>query len=130
MTLGHDESLKDYEERFKLSYKRARCTLDPKSLKLVLLRGIKEDLLETLKLLLGRDIYQLPYDDIKSVFKNHSREARKKDRASQVVASSSSSNTSIKSEIGNMLEDFKNEMLQTLSLQMDAMQIKRKHEEA
>jgi len=37
MTLGHDESLEDYEERFNLSYKRARCTLDLESLKLVLL---------------------------------------------------------------------------------------------
>ena len=37
MTLGNDESLEDYEERFQLSYKRARCTFDPESLKLVLL---------------------------------------------------------------------------------------------
>lgn len=29
MTLGNDESLEDYEEIFQLSYKRARCTLDP-----------------------------------------------------------------------------------------------------
>jgi len=37
MTMGSDESLEDYEERFQLSYKRVRCTLDPESLKLVLL---------------------------------------------------------------------------------------------
>lgn len=46
------------------------------------------------------------------------------------MVGSSSSNTSIKSEIGNMLEDFKSQMLQTLALQMDTMQIKRKKEEA
>ena len=57
MTLGNDESLEDYEERFQLSYKRARCTLDPKSLKLVLLRGVRENLLDTLHLLAGWDIY-------------------------------------------------------------------------
>lgn len=57
MTLGNDKSLEDYEERFQLSYKRARCTLDPKSLKLVLLSGVREDLLDTLHLLAGRDIY-------------------------------------------------------------------------
>ena len=51
MTIGSDESLEDYEERFQLSYKRARCTLDPDSLKLVLLRGIWEDLSDTLHLL-------------------------------------------------------------------------------
>jgi len=57
MTLGHDESLEDYEERFHLIYKRARSTLDPESLKLVLLKGIREDLLDTQNLLLGGDIY-------------------------------------------------------------------------
>jgi len=92
--------------------------------------GIREDLRETLNLLSGGDIYRLPYDGIKTVFKNHSRVVRKKGRASQAVANSSSSNTSIKIEIGKMLEEFNSGMLQTLSLQMDNMQIKRKEEEA
>eukprot|EP00253_Pinus_taeda_P025274 PITA_25274 len=51
MTMGSDESLENYEERFQLSYKRTKCTLDPESLKLVMLRGILEDLLDTLHLL-------------------------------------------------------------------------------
>ena len=59
MTMGSDESLEDYEESFQLSYKRARCILDPESLKLVLLRGVPEDLLDTFHLLAGGDIYQL-----------------------------------------------------------------------
>ena len=57
MTMGNDDSLEDYEERFQLSYKRARCTLDPESLKLVLLRGIPEDLLDTLHMLAGGGIF-------------------------------------------------------------------------
>ena len=80
MTMGSDESLEDNEERFQLNYKRVRCTLDPESLKLVLLRGIWEDLLDTLHLLTEGDIYQLSYEDIKTVFRNHSRVARKKCR--------------------------------------------------
>lgn len=100
------------------------------TLKLILLRGIREALLQTLNLLSRGDIYQLPYDDINTIFKNHSRVSRKKGRASQDLASSSSSNTSIKSEIGNTLEDFKNEMLHTLARQMDTMQINMKQEEA
>ena len=59
--MGSDESLEDYEERFQLSYKRAKCTLDPESLKLVLLRGVPEDLLDTLHLMAGVGIYQPPY---------------------------------------------------------------------
>lgn len=42
----------------------------------------------------------------------------------------SSSNSSIKGEIGKMLEDFKSEMLQILAMQMDTLHIKRKQEEA
>ena len=128
--MGSDESLEDYEERFQLSYKRARCTLDPESLKLVLLRGIPKDLLDTLHLLARGDIYQLPYEDIKAVFRNHSRAARKRGRGSQPIASTSSSNSSLKGELGNMLEDFKSEMLQTLAMHMDTLHIKRKQEEA
>ncbi len=68
------------QDRFQLNYKRAGCTLDPESLKLVLLRGISEDILDTLHLLAGGDIYQLSHEDIKTVFRNHSREARNKGR--------------------------------------------------
>jgi len=57
MTLGLDESLEDYEEIFQLSYRRASCTLDPESLKLVLFLGIGEDMLDTRNMLSGRDIY-------------------------------------------------------------------------
>ena len=81
-------------------------------------------------MIVGGDVYQLPYEDIKNVFRNHSRVARKKGRGSQLMASTSSSNLSIKGEIGNMLEDFKSDMLQTLALQLETINIKRKQEEA
>ena len=75
--------------------------------------------METLNILSGGDIYQLPYDDIKIIFKNHSSPARKKGRSSQILFNSSPSTTTIKHEIGSMLEDFKREMMRTFSLQMD-----------
>ena len=106
MTMGIDESLEDYEERFQLSYKRARCTLDPESLKLVLLRGVPEDLLDTLHMLAGGDIYQLPYEDIKTVFRNHSRAARKGGRGNLLSAGIPFS----KHEFSNQLEDLKSEV--------------------
>ena len=125
MTIGNDESVEDYKERFQLSYKRARCTLDPESLKLVLLREVREDILDTVHMIAGGDVYQLPYEDIRIVFRSYSRSSRKKGRGSQPMTSTSSSNLSIKGEIGNMLEDFKSDMMQTLALQLDTMNIKR-----
>ena len=75
-----------------------------------------EDVMETLNMLSAGDIYQFPYDDIKTIFKNHSRSARKKCRSSQSLVSSSPSTSTIKHEIKSMLEDFKSEMLHTFSL--------------
>ncbi len=37
MTLVPNESLEEYEERFQLNYRRANCTLDLESLKLILI---------------------------------------------------------------------------------------------
>ena len=130
MTLGPDESLDDYEERFQLNYKRANCTIDPASLNLVLLQGISEEMIETLNMLSGGDIYQQPCEIVKNVFWNHSRAFRKKGRASQSTSNTPSSSTFIKHEIGNILEDFKSDMLHTFSLKMDTMWVKRKQEEA
>ena len=45
------------------------------------------------------------------------------------MVSTFSSNSLIKGEIRNMLEDLKSEMIQTLSLQMGTIHIKRKQEE-
>lgn len=60
--------------------------------------------METLNMLSGGDIYQLTYEDIKIVFKNHSRVARKRGRPSQGMTKSSPSTSTIKHEIRSMLE--------------------------
>ena len=86
-------------------------------------------MLETLNMLSGGDIYQQPYEAIKIVFRNHSRTFRKTGRAGKNTSSTPSSSTSIKHEIGNMLEDFKSDM-HTLALKMDTMQVRRNQEEA
>ena len=122
MTMGSDESLEDYEERFQLSYKRARCTLDPE----FLLRGVPEDLLDTLHMLAGGDIYQLPYEDIKTVFRNHSRAARKRGKGHLTSVGIPFS----KHELAHQLEDLKSEVRQTISMQLDTFRIQQKKEEA
>ena len=129
MTLGPDESLEDYKEMFRMKYKRANYTLDPDSLKLILLRGINEEMIETLNMLSGGYIYQQPYETIKTIFWNHSMAFRKKGRDRQSTSNTPSYSTFIKHDIGNMLEDFKSDMLHTFALQMDTMQVKRKQEE-
>ena len=82
--------------------------------------------METLHMLSGGYIYQFPYDDIKTVFKNYYRATKKKGRFSQSLANSSPSKTTIKHEIGSMLEVFKSENFHTFAMKMDTMQIKRR----
>jgi hypothetical protein len=73
MIQGVNEYLEDYEERFQLGYKRDHSfTLDENSLKLAFLRGVREELMDILKLLENEDIFQLYFECTKKVFKNYS----------------------------------------------------------
>ena len=66
MMQGENESLQDYERIFQLSYKWAHnSTMNEEYFKLVLLRGVSKELLETVNLLSNGEIYQLDYDEIK-----------------------------------------------------------------
>ena len=123
MTQGLDESLEYFEDIFQLSYKRAQnFTMDNESLKLVLLIGFREDLMETLNLLSNGDIYQLGYNDIKIIFKNHSRSSRKEGRSSRGFTSQYSNlTTHINNELGGLIEEMKTHILQSLYIQMDTL---------
>lgn len=116
MTLGPDKYLEDYEEIFQLNCRTANFTLDPNSLKLFLLQWIREDVMETLNMLSRGYVYQFTYDEIKTVFRNHSRTTRKNGMSSQGLISSSPSTMTIKHEIGIILEGCKSEMLHTFSV--------------
>jgi len=59
--------------------------------------------METINMLFSGDFYQLNYDDIKTIFKNHSRVARKRRRYGQGQGNSSPCASTNKHEIGNML---------------------------
>jgi len=66
MDQWENESLEDYEEISQSSYKRDHnCTLDEDSLKNVLLRGVREELMEILSLISNGYFFQLGYDNIK-----------------------------------------------------------------
>jgi hypothetical protein len=90
----------------------------------VLLRGVREDLMEALDLIVVGDIYQFTYDEIKDLFKNYSRVTMRKGRGSKTILPSTSKSTTgvTKAEIGNLIEDMKTNILNSLSMQLDALQ--------
>jgi hypothetical protein len=87
------------------------------SLKNLLLRGVREDMMETLNLLYNGYIYELEYDDIKRIFKNHSRYPRKKGRSSRCLSSQYSNPIShMNNELGELIKDMKIEILHSLAM--------------
>jgi hypothetical protein len=86
--------------------------------------------MEKLNILSNGDIYQLDYDDIKRIFKNHSRSSRNKGIISRgLVSQCSNPITHINNELGGLIENMKIDILHSLSMQIYALQIKKKQEE-
>lgn len=80
----------------------------------------------------NRDIYQLSYDEIKKILKNHSRATSKdkSDKAPTLLTPSKTPTPSrSRSKLGTMLEDMKTDILHSLALQMDIVHLKMKREE-
>ena len=58
MQQGEKESLEDYAQRFQINYKRAiNYIMDEDSMKLVLLKGVRNEFLEILNLFGDRDTF-------------------------------------------------------------------------
>jgi hypothetical protein len=85
--------------------------------------------------MLGKgDISKEPYDEIVNLCKRCSRGAARNRSNSRDTTFSrvqkSANGGATRAEIGNLLEDFKTEMLSSFASQMDTLQIKKKHAEA
>lgn len=61
-----DETLEDYVEHFQFNYKISTSwNMDGESLKLFLLEGVREELIESLNILIvARHVYQLTYEEV------------------------------------------------------------------
>jgi hypothetical protein len=88
--------------------------------------------MELLNLMSSRDIYQKPFVDIAQYYKIYSRSQDKiaksiRDPTNRIVKPTSEGVARI--DLGNLLENFKIDILHTIISQLDTMQIKRKQEE-
>jgi hypothetical protein len=72
-----------------------------------------------INLINARDIYQFSYDEIPKLFKNYSREITPPSNIVKGIT---------KEKIGNLLEDTKTNILNSLSMQRDTPQFKKKQE--
>jgi hypothetical protein len=92
---------------------------------------VRDDCIEVLNLMSSRDLYQNPFAEITKYCKIYSRSQSKtgksvRDPTNRIVKPTPGGVTRI--ELGNLLEKFKTDILNTISSQLDTIKIKMKQE--
>jgi hypothetical protein len=128
-----DESPEEYLERFLYNYQKLKLfTTNPAVVRTVFLKGIRDDCIEVLNLLSSGDVHQNHFADIADYCRRYSRGQAKTSKASRDYFSRNtrqSSGTVTIIELGNVLENFKTNILSTSSNQLDTLKLKKKQEE-
>jgi hypothetical protein len=129
-----DETLEDYMERFGyISQKSKYHDLPEDAIRDLFLKGISEEYLEMLNLMASGDISHKPFAEICEMCKNYSRSRAKTGKNVRDPYNRSlkpiSSGGITRAEIGNLLENFKTDILSTIGSQLDTLKIKKKQEE-
>ena len=121
-------------ERFSyISQKSKYHDLLDDAIRVLFLKGISEEYLEILNLMASSDISYKPFVEIYEMCKNYSRSRAKtgknvRDPYSRNLKPVSSGGIT-RVEIGDLLENFKIDILSTIGSQLDIVKIKKKPEE-
>jgi len=96
------------------------------------LKGVLEEYIDTLNLMAAGDIYQKNFETICELCRDYSRSRGK---AAKSVRESVNRNTKTSTsggvtrvELGNLLENFKTDLLGTIGSQLDTLKIRKKKE--
>eukprot|EP00253_Pinus_taeda_P020736 PITA_20736 len=131
MNQQEDENLEEYLEHFVYNLQKSKHrTMSLDLIRTIFLKGIREEYLDDLNLMGKGDISTLPFEEIVDLCEKYSRrKARNGKRAisSKSIKSASASVTRV--EIGNLLEEFKTDLLSTLGTQIDTLKAKKRQEE-
>lgn len=128
MVARPSEALEEYAERFQYSLKRSPYATLPLLdivLKNTLIKGMKEQWIETLNIMGKGDVYQEDYVDIIKFCIRCSKGSTRLKLAEHDVTTRDrkiSSGSITRAKIGNLLEDFKTYILGTLITQLVIMQ--------
>jgi len=131
MVQKEDENLEDLLEIFQYSLKREKMSnLDSENLKALLLKSIRDEWIDILNMMGKGDISQLPLHDIVKLRVHLSRGKSKTEKGprdpSLIRANKSPTGSVSRAEIGNMLDEFKTDILGRLSEQLDTLKIQNK----
>jgi hypothetical protein len=130
MIAKENETLEEYVERFQYNLQRSPYgTLPSEVLKATLIKGMKDEWVETLNLMGKGDIYQETYDKIIQFCircSHGSTRTKSGIRAPLTRNNDITSGGVTQVEVGNLLENFKIDILSNLSTQLDVLRVKHK----
>jgi hypothetical protein len=129
-----EEILEDFLERFTFTLQKSKYNdLQDEAVKTLFLKGVLEEYIDTLNLMASGDIYQKNFETISELCRTYSRS---KGKATKSVREPVNKNTKTSTsggvtrvELGNLLDNFKTDLLGTIGSQLDTLKIKRKQEE-
>jgi hypothetical protein len=127
------ESPEDYLERFLYNYQKSKLfTTDPAVVIIVFLKGLRDDFIEFLNLLSSGDVHQNHFSEIPDYCRRYSRGQAKIGKGQRDPFrrnTKQSSGNVTRTELGNLLENFKTDILSTINNQLDNLKLKKKQEE-
>ena len=131
MMQREDENLEDLIERFNYNFKGAKMdNLDEDTLKVLLLKYIRDERIYIINVMGKGDISQLPLNDIGELCVHLSRGKSKSGKGprdpSLVRVNKSTTGSVSRVEIGNMLDELKIDILGSLSEQIDTLKLQNK----
>jgi hypothetical protein len=133
MTQSEDESLEEYLEKFLYNmHKSKQSNLPLDVICTIFLKGILDENLEALNLMGVGDISHLPFPKIAELCKKYSRGKAKRGIGQRDIVTKSTksiSNGVTKTELGNLFESFKTDIMNTFGSQLDMLKAKHKQEE-
>ena len=131
-----DEILEDYLERVVYTLHKSKYSeLQEDAVRTLFLKGISEDLLESINLMEAGNISHKTFAQISEMCKNYSRSRGKVEKkirepySRNVRGNIPSSGRVTRIELGNLLENFKIDILGEMGSQLDALQAKKRQDE-
>ena len=131
MQKHEDESIEDFLERFNFVLQKSKYnTLQEDAVRTLFLKGILEEYVEILNLMASRDVSHKSFEEITKLCRKYSRsraEAGKNVREGPSRTSGTTGTSGVtRTELGNLLENFKTNILGTLSSQFDGLKTKKR----
>ena len=127
MQQQEDESLEEYLERFLYNYQKYKQRLNDNTIRTIFLKGIQDEYIDVLNFMGAWDIFQLTFEEISNLCKKYSRSKAKNGKGIQDTRINKSTLRDVtRVELGNLLENFKIDILSTLSSQLDTIKTRKK----